>query len=85
MAVQVKSSDPCSQSVLQLWSVSVNGGFKHASHVITQVERPDIRSILQYCFQHPGRMAVSFSAAVDIQEPEIYAVEASNRNQAAFI
>jgi hypothetical protein len=58
----------------------VQSSLKHTSNVITQLQLGEVGNLMQYSIYQSDTVALPLTTTVDIQKPQIYAINGCNPN-----
>jgi hypothetical protein len=85
MPVYMKSTNSYFNYLHPVRIVAVQSSLKHTSNVITQLQLGEVGNLMQHRVYQSDTMALPLTTTVDIQKPQIYAMEACNPNNATLV
>jgi hypothetical protein len=85
MPIYMKPPNSCFNYLHPIRIVAVQSALKHTSNVITQLQLGEVGNLMQHSFYHSDTVALPLTTTVDIQKPQIYAMEACNPNNATLV
>ena len=85
MPIYMKPPNACSNYLHPVRIVAVPSALKHSSNVITQLQLGEVGNLMQHSFYQSDTVSLPLTTTVDIQKPEIYAMNACDPNNAALV
>jgi hypothetical protein len=83
--IDMKPSNSYFNYLHAVWIVAVQSALKHTSNVITQLQLGDVGNHMQHSCYQSETVSLPLTTTVDIQKPQIYAMEACNPNNDTLV